>query len=117
MLEHSKTIYFSSMVTTTESFPVWALSTLASTQQKLREFGWEVLMHPPYSPDLAPSDFHLFRSLQNSLGNVRFTSREDCQNHLSQFFDQKPQNFYSNGITSLSTRWQKVIQQNGTYIL
>ncbi|KAJ0178716.1 hypothetical protein K1T71_005491 [Dendrolimus kikuchii] len=87
------------------------------TQQKLREFGWEVLMHPPYSPDLAPSDFHLFRSLQNSLGSVRLTSREDCQNNLSQFFDQKPQNFYSNGITSLPTRWQKVIQQNGTYIL
>ncbi|KAJ0176729.1 hypothetical protein K1T71_007908 [Dendrolimus kikuchii] len=56
-------------------------------------------MHPPYSPDIAPSDFHLFRSLQNSLGSVRLTSREDCQNHLSQFFDQKPQNFYSNGIT------------------
>ncbi|KAJ0174850.1 hypothetical protein K1T71_009958 [Dendrolimus kikuchii] len=61
-----------------------------ATQQKLREFGWKVLMHPPYSPDLAPSDFHLFRSLQNSLGSVRLTSREDCQNHLSQFFDQKP---------------------------
>ncbi|KAJ0176178.1 hypothetical protein K1T71_008352 [Dendrolimus kikuchii] len=43
-----------------------------------------------------------------SLDNiVRLTSREDCQNHLSQFFDQKPQNFYSNGITSLPTRWQK----------
>ena len=24
------------------------------TRQKLRELGWEVLMHPPYSPDLAP---------------------------------------------------------------
>ncbi|KAJ0184203.1 hypothetical protein K1T71_000626 [Dendrolimus kikuchii] len=80
-------------------------------------FGWEVLMHPPYSPDLAPSDFHLFPSLQNSLGSVKLTSREDCQNYLSQFFDQKPQKFYSNGITSIPTRWQKVIQQNGTYIL
>ncbi|KAL0895718.1 hypothetical protein ABMA27_011790 [Loxostege sticticalis] len=28
--------------------------TSLATQQKLREFGWEVLMHPPYSPDLAP---------------------------------------------------------------
>ncbi|RVE42527.1 hypothetical protein evm_012823 [Chilo suppressalis] len=36
-----------------------------ATHQKLREFDWELLMHPPYSPDLAPSDFHLFRSLQN----------------------------------------------------
>ncbi|KAJ0184087.1 hypothetical protein K1T71_000510 [Dendrolimus kikuchii] len=55
------------------------------TQQKSREFGWEVLMHPSYSPDLAPSDFHLFRSLQNFLGSVRLTSREDCQNHLKHY--------------------------------
>ncbi|GBP50675.1 hypothetical protein EVAR_34183_1 [Eumeta japonica] len=26
-----------------------------------------MLMHPPYSPDLAPSDFHLVWTLQNSL--------------------------------------------------
>ncbi|GFW99112.1 histone-lysine N-methyltransferase SETMAR [Trichonephila clavipes] len=34
------------------------------TRQKLWELGWEVLRHPPYSPDLAPSDYHLFLSLQ-----------------------------------------------------
>ncbi|GBP37111.1 Tyrosine-protein phosphatase non-receptor type 13 [Eumeta japonica] len=44
--------------------------TSLATQKILREFGWEVLIHPPYSPDLAPSDFHLFRSLQNSLENT-----------------------------------------------
>ena len=33
------------------------------THQKLLELGWEVLLHPPYSPDLAPSDYHFFRSL------------------------------------------------------
>ncbi|GFV98187.1 mariner Mos1 transposase [Trichonephila clavipes] len=33
------------------------------THQKFWELGWEVLMHPPYSPDLAPSDYHLFLAL------------------------------------------------------
>jgi len=37
------------------------------TRQKLVQLGWDVLPHPPYSPDLALSNYHLFRSLQNSL--------------------------------------------------
>ena len=41
------------------------------TRQKLLQLGWEVLIHPPYSPDIAPSDFHLFWSLQNSLNGEK----------------------------------------------
>ncbi|GFW95816.1 histone-lysine N-methyltransferase SETMAR [Trichonephila clavipes] len=37
------------------------------THQKLNAFGWEDLAHPPYSPDIAPSDYYLFRSMQNYL--------------------------------------------------
>ena len=36
------------------------------TRQKLLELGWDVLPHPPYSPDLAPSNYFLFRSLQKN---------------------------------------------------
>jgi len=61
------------------------------TRQKLREIGWEVLMHPPYSPDITSSDYHLFSSLQNSLNGVKLASKEACENHLKQFFDQKPE--------------------------
>ena len=40
--------------------------------QKLLRLGWEVMLHPPYRPDLAPSDYYLFRSLQNSLNLKTF---------------------------------------------
>jgi len=60
-----------------------------------------------YSPDLAP-DYHLFRSLQNSLNEVKLTSKEACENHLSQFFARKSQKFYSHGIMVLSQKWQVV---------
>lgn len=33
----------------------------------LENIGWEVLPHPPYSPDVAPSDYNLFRSMAHGL--------------------------------------------------
>ena len=38
----------------------WALA----TQKKLAYLGFQCLDHPPYSPDLAPSDYHLFPGLK-----------------------------------------------------
>ncbi|GFU15562.1 histone-lysine N-methyltransferase SETMAR [Trichonephila clavipes] len=54
--------------------------TSIATRQKLWELDWEVLMHPPYSPDLAPNDNHLFLALQNFLRDKKLGSREDCEN-------------------------------------
>ena len=54
------------------------------TRQKLLELGWDVLPHP-YSPDLASSDFHLFRSLQNSFNGKSFNSLVEVKNHLESF--------------------------------
>ncbi|GFU72877.1 mariner Mos1 transposase [Trichonephila clavipes] len=45
------------------------------THQKIWELGWEVLMHPPYSPNLAPRDYHLFLALQNFLSDKKLGSR------------------------------------------
>ncbi|XP_017795708.1 PREDICTED: histone-lysine N-methyltransferase SETMAR-like [Habropoda laboriosa] len=87
------------------------------TRQKLLQLEWDVLQHPPYSPDLAPSDYYLFRSLQNFLDGKTFTSNEDVKNHLNQFFASKDQNFYERGIMLLPERWQKVLDQNGQYII
>ena len=36
--------------------------TSLAIRQKLLGLGWEVILHPTYSPDLAPSDYYLFRS-------------------------------------------------------
>ncbi|GFV13861.1 histone-lysine N-methyltransferase SETMAR [Trichonephila clavipes] len=55
------------------------------TRQKPWELGWEVLMHPPYSPDLAPSDYHLFLALQNFLSDKKLESKEDCANRFIVF--------------------------------
>ena len=64
----------------------WTRLSNWTTRQKLLQFGWEVLIHLPYSPDIAPLNFYLFRSLQNFLNGKNFNSPEDCKRHLGQFF-------------------------------
>ena len=86
-------------------------------RQELLQLGWEVLIHPPHSPDIAPWDFHLFQSLQNSLNGKNFSSLEDCKRHLEQFFAQKDKKFWEDGIMKLPEKWQKVVKQKGEYVV
>ena len=87
------------------------------TRQKLLQLGLEVLIHPSYSPDTAPSDFHLFRSLRNSLNGKNCNSLEDCKRHLEQFFAQRDKKFWEDGITKLPEKWPKVVEQNSEYVV
>ena len=61
--------------------------------QKLLQLVWEVLIHLPYLPDITPSDFHLFLSLQNFLIGKIFNSLADYKWHLEVFFALKDKNF------------------------
>ncbi|KAJ4435657.1 hypothetical protein ANN_18273 [Periplaneta americana] len=64
------------------------------TKAAIQELGCEVIPHPSYSFDLAPSDFHLFRSLPNSLQGNSYDNEEDVlQTWLDDFFNFKPTNF------------------------
>ena len=56
------------------------------TRQKLEELEWEVLPHAPYSTDLAPSDYHLFRLLRNHLVEKRFDDEAHLKLALERFF-------------------------------
>jgi len=83
----------------------------------LLQHDWDVLTYPLYSLDLAPSDFHLFRSLQNSLNGKTFASEDLIKQHIDKFLAEKDGKFYEYGIMKLLGRWQKVIEQNGQYII
>jgi histone-lysine N-methyltransferase SETMAR len=68
------------------------------TKAAIHELGWEILPHPPYSPDLAKSDCHLFRSLSNNLRGVSFNNGAELQNCLDNFFTAKPADFFKRWI-------------------
>ena len=41
--------------------------TAAVAKAAMKECGFKEIEHPPYSPDLAPSDYYLFSKLQKDL--------------------------------------------------
>ena len=91
--------------------------TAKKTREKLLQLQWEVLIHPPYSPDLAPSDFYLFCSLQNFLKNKHFRSDDELKMAVDEFFRSKSTIFFRKGIHELPNRWQQVINSNGDYFV
>ena len=64
--------------------------TAIKTRQRLINYKWEVLPHPPYSPDLAPSDYHLFLSLSNFLKDRVYDDQEHLKNDLDKIFASQP---------------------------
>jgi histone-lysine N-methyltransferase SETMAR len=45
-----------------------------TTQKKMAYLGFQCVDHPPYSPDLAPSDYHLFPGLKKQFNGGHFSS-------------------------------------------
>lgn len=85
------------------------------TIQKLSDMNYEVLHHPPYSPDLTPTDFYLFKHLAQFLQGKIFTNQEDLKNAVREFFDSKSQEFFKTGIYALPKRWQMCVDAEGAY--
>ncbi|KAG5322304.1 MOS1T transposase, partial [Pseudoatta argentina] len=81
----------------------------------LETLKWEVLPHPPYSPDIAPSNFHLFRSMAHGLADRRFHSYEEAQKWIDSWIASKDMSFFRRGIHVLPERWEKVVSSDGQY--
>ena len=54
--------------------------------------------------DLAPSDYHLFRSLEHLLRDTEFDDLEHLENWLREFFESKSPEFYEKGLKDLVRR-------------
>jgi [histone H3]-lysine36 N-dimethyltransferase SETMAR len=80
-----------------------------------RDCGFEELPHPPYSPDLAPSDYYLFQHLKSHLRGTRFESDSDLKQAVSLWLEAQPDSFYKRGIEMLKDRWTKCIRVFGSY--
>lgn len=85
-------------------------------QAAIRNCGFEQLNHPPYSPDLAPSDYYLFRHLKKQLRGKRFEDDKELKSATEHWLESVGENFYLKGIEELHVRWNKCIDVYGDYI-
>ena len=76
---------------------------------------WDVLPHPPYSPDIAPSDYYLFWWMNHNLTEQHFNSYEEAKNWVDYWIASKDEEFFEAGIRILPERWSKVVERDGKY--
>ncbi|GBM02173.1 Mariner Mos1 transposase [Araneus ventricosus] len=85
-------------------------------QNLMQQFDWEQFDHPPYSPDLAPSDYHLFLNLKREFGGRRFDSDDDAKNGVQQWLSSLAASFFQEGIDKLVSRYNKCLNNGGNYV-
>ena len=64
-----------------------------ATQKKLAYMGFQCLDHPPYSPDLAPADYHLFSGLKKQLKVRHFSFDAEVINTAETWLDGQQSEF------------------------
>jgi hypothetical protein len=77
-----------------------------ATVNLLNSWGWEILSHPPYSSDLAPSDFHLFPKMRKHLRG---------QNEVKKWLHALNVFFFYEGLDKLIYRY-KCLNRLGDYV-
>jgi len=92
------------------------LHTARATIDALETLKFEVLSHPPYSPDLAPSDFHFFPHLKRHLKGTHFTSGDEVKQAVTSWIKQRTPEFFIDGMHKLVLRWEKCIERQGDYV-
>jgi hypothetical protein len=83
---------------------------------KLRDLHNELLEHPSYSPDLAPSDFYLFPKLKLFLAGQDFPSNKEVIAAAEVCFADLTKNHYRDVIMALEHRCSKCIILKGDYV-
>jgi len=86
-----------------------------ATQKKLSYLGFQCLDRPPYCPDLAPSDYHLFPGLKKQFKSRHFSSDAEVIAPAKTCLDGQSSEFFLGGLQKLVQRVKKCIELRGEY--
>jgi histone-lysine N-methyltransferase SETMAR len=90
--------------------------TAKKTLQKIEQLeGIEMLTHPAFSPDLAPLDYYLFRSMAQFLRGKKFQSVADVEVAVEEFSASKDKGWFHQAFKELTEKWVKTTEHEGLY--
>ena len=87
-----------------------------ATQKKLAYLGFECLDHPPYSPDLTPSDYHLFPVVKKQKKSHHFSSDAEVIAAAETWLDAQISDFFLSGLQKLEQQAKKCFELRGEYV-
>ncbi len=73
------------------------------------------LLHPPYSPDIAPCDFWLFERIKRTIKGQVFNSLREVQDQVDQVIGQIPAEEFAFAMRRMRERMRRVLAANGEY--
>jgi nucleoside-specific outer membrane channel protein Tsx len=76
----------------------------------------ELFSHPPYSPDLVPSNYHLFGPLKDRLRSHHYETDEADHEAVRSWLRGAGTDFYRRGIFNILQRWQICIDRDGDFV-
>jgi hypothetical protein len=82
----------------------------------IKLFDWEFFYHRPYSPDLAPSKYHLFTKMKVWLATKRFHTNEELMNGVDKWLHTLAALFFDEGLQKLVSRYDKCLNVDGNYV-
>jgi transposase len=89
--------------------------TAARTNALIKLFIWEIFDHPPYSPDLAPSDYHLFTKMKVWLATQRFHTNEELMDGVNTWLHNFEAPLFDEGLQKLVSRY-KCLNVDDSYV-
>ena len=75
---------------------------------KLNKLCYKVFHHPPYSPDLSPTEYHFVKHLDNFLQVKSFHNQQEAEHDFQEFVKSWSMDLYATGINKHISHWQKM---------
>jgi transposase len=89
--------------------------TAARTNALIKLFIWEIFDHPPYSPDLAPSDYHLFTKMKAWLATQCVHTNKELMDGVNNWLHNLAAPFFDEGLQKPVSQY-KCLNVGGKYV-